>query len=236
MMATEKQARICQVGAICAFVAGFCYVLMIICAFLSPVSIASYVTSEQYFIDFKGYRYIFIFLKFLMIVANSAFIGVVLAFQSLVRDKNYGLVLFVSALAFVGFSVGIFQSVVDLSRVPYLATQYEMGSENIKDVIIALGVANPFIYIISLGFPGLWLILVSVLALNNPMIPRLLAILGFMWGFGNILTVIAHVFVIMWLVYLVAFGGLLAAPFWSLWEGVFLWRISQKKQDVFNLS
>ena len=232
MIANEKQARLCQVGAICAFVGGFCYVLVVVCAFLSPESIASYVTSEQYFKDFKSYRPIFIFLKWLMLIANAAFIGVVLAFQSLSRDKNYGVVTFFSVLALVGFSVGILQSVLDLSMVPYLATQFEIGSKYVKEVIIALGVANPSLYIISLGLPGLWFILLSLLAINHPKIPRLLVLLGLLWGIGNLVTVIAHVFVIIWLIYLVAFGALCAAPIWSIWEGVFLWKIAKKQLDV----
>ena len=232
MIANEKQARLCQVGAICAFVAGFCYVLVVGCAFLSPQSIASYVSSEQYFKDFKGYRSIFIVLKGLLMVANIAFIGVVLAFQSLARDKNYGIVTFFSVLALVGFAVGVLQSIMDLSMVPYLATQYEMGSIHVKEVIIALGVANPSLYIISLGLPGLWFVLLSLLAINHPKIPRLLVLLGLLWGIGNLVTVVAHVFVIIWLIYLVAFGALCAAPIWSLWEGLFLWKIAKKQLDV----
>jgi hypothetical protein len=105
----------------------------------------------------------------------------------------------------------------------------------VKQVIIALGVANPAIYIASLGLPGMWFIFVSVMALNNPNIPKLLVLLGFMWGVGNIVTVFAHVAIIIWLIYLVAFGALCAAPVWSIWEGIYLFRMSkgyqQKVQD-----
>ena len=51
-----------------------------------------------------------------------------------------------------------------------------------------------------------------------------------MWGVGNIVTVFAHVAIIIWLIYLVAFGALCAAPIWSIWEGVFLMRISKQLQ------
>ena len=55
----------------------------------------------------------------------------------------------------------MFQSVLDMTMVPYLADQYASGTPLIKQVIIALGVANPAVYIISLGFPGIWFIFVS---------------------------------------------------------------------------
>ena len=165
-----------------------------------------------------------------MIIANGAFVGVVLAFHSLVRAKNYGVMTLFSVLAIIGLGVGVFQSVLDMTMVPYLADQYAMGSDFVKEVIIAIGVANPAIYIISLGFPGLWFIVVSVMALDNKNIPRLLVLLGLMWGVGNLATVVAHVAIIIWLIYLVAFGALCAAPIWSIWEGYYLLKISKSIQ------
>ncbi len=235
MIKLQRKASICKIGAYCAFVAGICYSLIVCCAFLSPASIASYVTSPQYFEDFKSYRYIFIFLKALMIIANASFVGVVIAFHSLVRAKNYGKMTLFSAIAIIGFGVGVFQSVLDMTMVPYLATQYALGSDVVKEVIIALGVANPAIYIISLGFPGIWFVFVSIMAIDNPKIPKLLVFLGFMWGVGNIVTVFAHVVVIIWLIYLVAFGALCAAPIWSIWEGLYLLRISDDLQAEIQL-
>jgi hypothetical protein len=223
-----QKGTLCEVGAYCAFIAGLAYLMIVCCAFLAPASIASYVTSAQYFEDFTTYEPVFVFLKALMIVANAAFVGVVLAFHALVRPQNYGKMTFFSALAIIGLGVGVFQSVQDMTLVSHLAQQYAMGSSGVKEAIIAIGVANPAVYIISLGFPGLWFILVSVMAFNNPKIPRLLVLLGFLWGVGNIVTVIAHVLVIIWLIYLVAFGALCAAPIWSIWEGVYLWRASRE--------
>lgn len=225
-----KKASLCRVGAYCAFIAGLCYSLIVCCAFLSPSSIASYVTSPQYFADFESYRPIFIFLKALMIIANSAFVGVIVAFHSLVRPKNYGAMTVFSILGIIGCGVGVFQSVLDMTMVPYLADQYAAGSSVVKEVIIAIGVANPAIYIASLGLPGLWFIFVSVLSISNKSIPKLLVFLGFMWGVGNIVTVFAHVAVIIWLIYLVAFGALCAAPVWSIWEGLYLLRLSRDYQ------
>lgn len=223
-----KKATLCRVGAYCAFTAGISYLMIVCCAFLAPSSIASYVTSPQYFEAFKTYEPIFIFLKALMIIANAAFVGVVLAFHTLVRAYNYGRMTFFSAVSIIGLGVGVFQSVLDMTVVPHLAYQYSIGTEAVKASIIAFGVANPALYLVSLGFPGLWFILVSMMALNNPQIPRLLVLLGFLWGVGNLVTVFAHLLVIIWLIYLVAFGALCAAPIWSLWEGIYLLQISKK--------
>ena len=230
MISKIKLASSCRFGAYCALVAGISYSLIVCCAFFAPDSIASYVTSATYFEDFKEYRNIFVFLKWLMFIANCAMIGVVCTFYTLHRPENHGLMTWVCLMAIVGFGVGIFQSVEDLSLVPYLADQYEHGGQSIRDVIIALGVANPSIYIASLGLPGIWFIVVSWLARNNPEIPKFLVLLGFMWGIGNIMTVIAHVLIIIPLIRLVSYGALLFAPMWSIYEGVFLLKVAKKIQ------
>ena len=202
--------------------------LIVACAFLSPDSIASYVTSANYFNDFQSYRPIFVTLKWLMFFANMAMIGVVCAFFSLRREEYHGFMTWISTIAIIGFGVGMYQSVQDLSMVPYLADQYTQGDLFVREVIIALGVANPLIYILSLGLPGLWFILVSWRALDNKHIPKHLVVLGFMWGIGNIATVVAHAFVILPLIKLVAFGALLFAPLWSIGEAIYLYKVAAK--------
>ena len=224
----EKKASLCKMGAYCAFITGISYTLIVCCAFLSPPSIASYVASPEYFTDFLSYQPIFITLKALMIIANSAFVGVIIAFHSLVRQKYYGSMTLFSTLAIIGSGVGILQSVMDMTMIPYLVNTYFNSSHDIQTVLIALGVANPAIYIISLGFPGLWFIAVSLMAYDNKKIPFLLKALGLLWGFGNILTIIAHLTVTLWLIYFVAFAALCAAPIWSIWEGLYLLDLSKK--------
>ena len=211
----------CRVGAYCAFIAGLCYSLIVCCAFLSPSSIASYVTSPQYFADFESYRPIFIFLKALMIIANSAFVGVIVAFHSLVRPKNYGAMTVFSIFGIIGCGVGVFQSVLDMTMVPYLADQYAAGSSVVKEVIIAIGVANPAIYIASLGLPGLWFIFVSVLAISNNH-SQIVGVFRIYGGVGNIVTVFAHVAVIIWLIYLAALSAVCSTHMEHLGRHIFV--------------
>ncbi len=219
---------ICRIGAYSAFLAGFFFVCIVICAFFSPLSITTYIASEQYFKDFVNYKPIFITLKWLMLFANMSMIGVVCCFYELRRDESHGLMSWVSIIAIIGFAVGMHQSVQDLSVVPYLASKYELSDPAIKNVILALGVANPSLFILSMGLPGIWFITVSLRALTNPAIPKHLVILGLMWGVGNLLTVVAHSLVIIPLISLVALGALVIAPLWSISEGLFLLKLSKK--------
>lgn len=222
-----RTRSLCRMGAHCALVAGVCYGLMTICAFLMPASIASYVSSEHYFTDFPHIRPIFIFLKVLMLISSGAMIGVVATFFGLCREENYGIMVWSSLMAIIGYSVNMLQSVQDMSMIPYLVSQYQHVDSNTQHIIRVLGVTNVAWFILSLGLPGIWFIVVSLKALDNPAIPRLLVLLGLLWGVGNILTVVAHVLVILPLIYLVAAGALVFAPLWSIYEGIFLLRLSR---------
>ena len=224
-----KTRSICRFGAICALAAGILYICIVVCALFSPSSIATYIASEAYFKDFLSYRPVFITLKWLMLFANAAMIGVVCTFYALHRDETHGLMTWVSVIAIVGFSVGMIQSVQDVSMIPYMADRYASGNEMVREMIVTFGIANPAIFVLSMGFPGLWFVIVSLQAWSNPFIPKHLVILGLLWGFGNITTVIAHVFYILELIYLVAWGALVFAPLWSIFEGLFLLKLSKSK-------
>ena len=226
-LATASQLR---VGGICAWIAGMCYVLIVICAFFSPTSIASYVTSNQYFVDFKSYENYFVFLKCLMVIANGAMVGVVAAIYCLKKVKHTGILTLFTLLAIIGLGIGMFQSILDATQVPHLAEKYNISPPEIQHVIIAFGVANPAIYILSLGVPGIWFVLVSFLHIRQ--FPPFLVILGVAWGIGNITTVIAHMMVLIWLIYLVAGGALIAAPFWSIWQSRYLWKKARELEQL----
>ena len=66
------------------------------------------------------------------------------------------------------------------------------------------------------------LLILGKTLLNNNLIPKLLIILGFLWGIGNILTAIAHAFIILPMLYLVQIGAIVFAPAWGILEGVYL--------------
>ncbi len=219
---TTGKASQLRMGAICAWVAGICYVLIVLCALFSPSSVASYVTSAQYFKDFQGYHTYFIFLKWVMAIANAALIGVVGAVYCLRHVKHEGYLTLLTLLAIIGLGVGMFQSVVDATQVPHLADRYEVSSPAIQHVIIAFGVANPAIYVLSLGLPGLWFITVGLCYARR--FPKFLVFLTIAWGLGNITTVVAHMLVLIWLIYLVAIGALFMAPLWSFWQSRFFWK------------
>ncbi|PWJ39981.1 DUF4386 family protein [Sediminitomix flava] len=226
-MKDEYLRKSCKQGAYFNFVAGFCYLAMTICAFILPSSIATYLPTDAYFQEFPDYKYLFITLKYLMILGNLAMLGVILAIYRVTRPENKSTVTWLSLIAIIGYGISFFQSVEDMSRIPYLVEQYNLGNENIRHSIKTFGITNLHLFILSMGFPGIWAIGIACLAYSNPVVPKYVVFFGFLFGLGNITTVFAHVLVILPLIYLVALGAFIFTPCWAIAEGLFLLKVAK---------
>ena len=87
-------------------------------------------------------------------------------------------------------------------------------------MIIAFGVANPAIYMLSLGLPGLWLIFLNIWMRKE--FSLFLVLSGFAWGIGSVVTVIGHLFVILPIIHFIAFGAVFGVPVWTYLQTKFL--------------
>ena len=212
--------QVYEVGIYCSYITAICYMIVCVLALFSPKPIATYIASKQYFVDFHNYKYYFIGLKCLLALANATLVGVFLSIYHLKSEEKGGWLLFFSILAMIGAGIGMFQSVLDATQIPHLASEYEVSSPEIKHIIIAFGVADPAIYALSLGLPGIWFFFVSWLYRKR--FPMILILLTFLWGLGSILTIIAHLFAIVPILYLVALGALITTPLWAICQTKFL--------------
>ncbi|MBE33093.1 hypothetical protein CL647_03105 [bacterium] len=237
-MNSKQKISCCKLGAFSSILAGFFYLIIAILMFQIPSSIITYQASETYFSDFSKYSLTFINIKVMVILASMAMIGVVCTFLSLCRPENIAIVLWSSILAFLGYSFCIYQAIMDISVIPELTKTFLVEPSVIQDVIVAFGVSNPKMFILTSGFCGIWFLVVSYLAISNKSIPKLLIILGFIWGIGNIFTAIGYAFSIIPILYLVSMVTIVVAPIWGLYEGFFLLSLiknltkESKKEDL----
>lgn len=209
-----------KVGALSVVVMGVCYFIIGICALFAPKQVASYIASAYYFDEFQSYQNYFILLKYLMFIANAAMVGFIVCVYYLKNRPKNGLFIFLSVLAVLGLGIGMLQSVLDATRVPHLAKEYESASAVIKHVIIAFGVSNPAIYMLSLGLPGIWLIFVNLWMRKD--FSLFLVLSGLAWGVGCIVTVIGHLLVILPIIHLIALGSLFGVPVWTYLQTKYL--------------
>lgn len=226
-MQRERYRDICLIGAWSTFVAGGFYVCMVVCAFILPRSIATYQASAEYFSDFQSFKTLFVFLKWSMFISSIAMVGVVFSVYNLSRECNKAFLGFFSVLAIIGYAFNMLQSILDLSQIPLLVSEYTTSSDTVKEVIQAFGISNVSLFVLSMGLPGCWALAVSYKTFSNKAVPKFIPILGVLWALGNISTVFAHVFVILPLIYLIAIGAMICTPIWMIAEGMFFLKISK---------
>ena len=233
-MNIEKKISFCKLSALCSIIAGLSYLLIALLSIKLPQSIINEIINEQYFQDFQIVKLQFYNVNILTIIAKASMIGVVCGFLSLCRDKNFGIVTYVSILAVLGFGFGIYQNINNLTIIPKIANEYLNNSSVIRDVIVTIGFTNPKMFLLTAGFPGIWFIVVSILGWSNKEVPKFLLILGILWGINNILIAFSKAFGISFIMHIVSLQIIVIAPIWGLYEGYYLLSITKKlKRQIY---
>lgn len=123
-------------------------------------------------------------------------IAMVMAVSGVVRAANEGAVLFASGLAYLGYTVLAISHFRSLAVYPTLAEWYVAGDASVQAGIGAAG------YLINLdpqgwlgfGGPGLWALVINLLALEKGIWPKALAYVGIGTGILAWLVVAGNVF------------------------------------------
>ena len=215
MSQKQEKLQFLKIGASCAMITAICYFFIVICAFFSPASVASYVASNEYFKQFEPYKHYFVVLKSMMLIGDASTIGLIISFFKLHKLKNQSIFTCLTVLAVIGLGVGMYQSILDATQLPHLAAEYAKASESVKHVIIAFGIASPAVYILSMALPGLWFLTLAM-GLKKEL-PKFLFYLLLLWGLGNFVTPAAHIFIIIWMIYTIAAVACLVSPFWGIY-------------------
>jgi hypothetical protein len=149
-------------------------------------------------------------------------IAVVLAVSEGVRSENEGWVRWTSTLAILGFAVVAINNFRNIAYQPALARTYVEG-DAVTKTVIELG--GPFGLDpqgwLGFGAVGLWVLVVSLLALRAGTWPKLLTYIG-------IATAVAYWLIVagfvsnqeMLFTIGAALGGIILAPIWYIWAGL----------------
>ncbi len=230
-MTDNERKGFCKFGGICAIIAGCLYLITVCLVFALPATVSAYEATDTFFQVFPRFKTLFVSMKCCISLANMAMIGVILTFMMLCRQKNKAFVTWVSILGIIGYALGLAKDMQDMTLIPRLVEQYHLNGDSIKVMIKAIGLSNPKLFLLSLGLPGIWFIVVSILGATNKYIPKLLILLGICCGVGNILTAIAFSFGLMPILYMVALGALICAPAWGILEGLYLFNLTSRLEE-----
>ncbi|MBI5292496.1 MAG: DUF4386 domain-containing protein [Chloroflexi bacterium] len=150
-------------------------------------------------------------------------LGAVLAISETVRPANEGWVRWASSLATVGFAVTAINFFRLLALQPARAAAYVAGDASIKAAIAATQESlslDPQGWL-GFGAVGLWVLVVSLLALRAGAWPKNLAYVGIAVAIAYWLVVAGYVFNIETLILIAAsLGGIILGPIWYIWTGL----------------
>jgi uncharacterized protein DUF4386 len=154
-------------------------------------------------------------------------IGAVAALSRQVASDRGGWVQWASTIATVGFAVTAVGQFITLERLPRVAAAFVAGDQGTRAALAAVWKSTLDPYgLFGFGGVGLWVLVLSVLALRQNMAPRALWSLGIAVGIlyelvpaGQLLESSALI------VFTGVAGGILAAV-WYLWVGLITLRAS----------
>jgi hypothetical protein len=147
---------------------------------------------------------------------------VVIALSRLVESLAEGWVRFTALLAVVGFAITAVGNVITIARLPGVAAAYVAGDAATKAALAPLwrSTLDPY-GIFGYGAVGVWILVVSALALQSGKLPRGLAYVGLVYGVLLLLIPVALLTgATTTLLIVVVVLSAIAGPIWWIWSGL----------------
>ena len=215
-----------KVGGTCSILLGVSYVVVGIAYVLTPAEQFTGLT-EKFAPSYAETPTPFTLLLWTCAVGAVIALGAVPAITALVEKEDEGCVRWMRNLAYLGFGVTALEHFRWLVIMPARAAAYQAGDAATKAAIVA---SDSFVSLdpydwLKFGCVGLWVLVVSIVALRRSVLPKALAYLGIA---GAILygVYVAGVTLKVPTLALVGagLGASIIAPIWYIWVGVILRR------------
>ncbi len=187
-MSEKEKGTIIFGRIICLLVGIFGFISFFSSIFL-PESLQHIILSNDYLNDYGQHIWHFRFTNISFIIFKILSVGLIAFFYLIVRPKNFALVFFISLLSAYGSFLGAVYHLKLTMYVNQLYIAYQTANELVQTILLTVGLPNYEQRVFISGLPALWWMVVSILALSNPMIPKKLIILGMLIS----ITLIAYI-------------------------------------------
>lgn len=151
------------------------------------------------------------------------------AISQLVRSVHEGWMHWATALAYLGFAVNARSHLMEVAfdrKIIPIYLESDLATQKAVHVVAGLALDIPDGFL-TYGGIGLWVFLVSVLALRAKVLPRLLAYVGIAAAISYWLGVVGYAFLSQPLVAIsFVLGSLILIPVWYIWMGLRLRKTS----------
>ncbi len=215
----ESKRAPAKLGGTCAMIVGLLNVLLILYVVATPTEQRNDTATMLQFHAQNPAVYTVNWIN-LGLTAVLSLAAVAPAVSDLVHSESKELVRATTLLAIVGWAVMALSFLTLIGKTPELAHNYVTGDSVAQKALEATGIhqLDPQGWLIF-GGPGIWWILVNVLAWRRRRWPRLLALVGILGGTCYLLTILAAVLRVEAFNLIAAGGGAIVSPVWHLWMG-----------------
>jgi hypothetical protein len=146
---------------------------------------------------------------------------VVPALSLFVEGTHQGWLRWTSQLAIVGFAVSAVGYLLSVARLPGIAAAYVAGDAATKALLVPLWKSSIDLQgLWGYGAVGIWVFVVSLLALRQAKLPRLWAYLGLVLGIAYWIIPAGTIFKSQPLLLAGAVIGVFATTIWFVWAGM----------------
>ena len=223
-----KDVSLYKLGGICSFLVGISYVVIGITTLLQSRALTIENNAQSPFLFFESNQTVLLSQYWAMAFGAIFALAVIPAVSEKVRNLGEGWVRWTSTLATLGFAVTILDNYWAIVMTPARAAAYLTSNEAMRSAFAIPGEAQ-FIDVqgwLGYGGVGLWVLVISLLALRGNIFPRPLAYLGVVVAIAYFLVVVTMVFpdVRGIILAVAALGGIVLAPLWYGWIGLILYR------------
>jgi hypothetical protein len=217
-----KDNTLSKLGGNCSILLGVSYLLIGVTYLLLPADQKQTSAVDKFLLSFAQNPTTQMIQFWVFALSGLIGIAVVLAVSERVRSMNEGWVRWTSNLAVLGFAVVAINNFRNIAFQPGRATAYLKSDAATRTVIELSGPfgLDPQNWL-GFGAVGLWVLVVSLLALRAGTMPRLLTYLGMATVVAYWLIVVGSVLNLEVLFTIAAaLGGIILAPIWYIWTGL----------------
>jgi hypothetical protein len=226
-----KDNTLGKLGGNCSVLLGVLYLVIGVTYLLLPAAQKQTSATDQFLPSFAENPTTQVIQWWVFALSGLIGIAVVLAVSESLRSANEGWVRWTSTLATLGFAVVAINNFRAMAFQPAMARAYVDGDAVTKT---AIEVSGPFSLDpqgwLGFGAVGLWVLVVSLLALRLGAWPTFLTYTGIATAAAYWLIVVGFVFNQETLFTIgAALGGIILAPIWYIWTGL---RLRQKSRET----
>jgi uncharacterized protein DUF4386 len=220
-----KDNTLSKLGGTCSILLGISYIVVAVVYLLLPAEQqeAAGIPPAKFLVSLAQNHTLLTVLYLALALGSLLAIAAVLAISESVRSANDGWVRWTSTLAIIGFAVNAVDWFRSFALDPTRAAVYVQGDAAVKAALTVPGAIahlDPQAWLRS-GAVGLWIFVVSLLALRGGSWPKSLAYLGIAITIVYWLIVVSNLLQIQLFTAIVAGIGLvILAPLWYMWLGL----------------